>query len=103
MKLASQPIILAIVMLAGAGQAFSAYAQSLPWEREIVLQEAARSVTINNTLNPTDPLPDQNCYPRGKGEPVAVRIDKSNGECLEFSAVAGKRYSLQASGRTVGI
>jgi hypothetical protein len=34
----------------------------------------------------------------GKGELLAVRIDKSDGECLEFSAVAGKRYSIQASG-----
>ena len=28
-------------------------------------------------------------------KPVAVKIDKTNGECLEFSAVAGIKYSLQ--------
>jgi hypothetical protein len=28
-------------------------------------------------------------------KPVAVKIDKTNGECLEFSAVAGKKYSVQ--------
>jgi hypothetical protein len=33
----------------------------------------------------------------GKGEPLPVRIDKSNGECLEFSAVAGKKYCIKAS------
>ena len=40
--------------------------QMLPWEREIALKDAAQSVYIENILNPTDPLPDWNCYPRGK-------------------------------------
>jgi hypothetical protein len=31
----------------------------------------------------------------GKTEPVAVRMDKSNGECLEFPAVAGQKYSIE--------
>jgi hypothetical protein len=38
----------------------------LPWQREIPLREAARSVFFKNTLNPTDPLPDWRCYPMGK-------------------------------------
>ena len=37
----------------------------LPWQREIPLREAARSVYLTNTLNPTDPLPDWSCYPKG--------------------------------------
>jgi hypothetical protein len=48
--------------------AFSAAAeqQSLPWQREIPLCQAARSVFLKNTLHPTDPLPDWRCYPMGK-------------------------------------
>jgi hypothetical protein len=40
--------------------------KQLPWQREIPLREAARSVFFKNTLNPTDPLPDWRCYPMGK-------------------------------------
>jgi len=40
--------------------------EQLPWQREIPLRKAAQSVFIENTLNPSDPLPDWNCYPRGK-------------------------------------
>jgi hypothetical protein len=32
----------------------------------------------------------------GKGEPVPVKVDTSNGECLEFAAVGGKTYSIKA-------
>jgi hypothetical protein len=32
----------------------------------------------------------------GKADPVPIRIDKSNGECLVFSTVAGRTYSIQA-------
>ncbi len=38
---------------------------ALPWEREIGLREAARSVFLENTLQAADPLPDWNCYPAG--------------------------------------
>jgi hypothetical protein len=31
----------------------------------------------------------------GNTEPVAVKIDKSNGECLVFAAVAGSRYLIR--------
>jgi len=34
----------------------------------------------------------------GKTETVASMVDQSNGECLEFVAVAGKTYSIQADG-----
>jgi hypothetical protein len=30
----------------------------------------------------------------GRAEPVVVEIDKSNGECLVFSTVAGNTYSI---------
>jgi hypothetical protein len=55
----SLSLILAAVPI-GATQA------ALPWQREIPLREAARSVFFKNTLNPTDPLPDWRCYPIGK-------------------------------------
>jgi len=32
----------------------------------------------------------------GKAEPVAVEIDKSNGECLVFSTVAGHKYVMES-------
>jgi hypothetical protein len=54
----------AILGIVVAGRA--AEAQSLPWQREIPLREAAKSFVLENTLNPTDPLPDWNCYPPGK-------------------------------------
>jgi hypothetical protein len=31
----------------------------------------------------------------GKTEPVAVRVDKSNGECLVFATVAGQKYLVE--------
>ncbi len=31
----------------------------------------------------------------GKTEPVSVRLDKSNGECLVFATVAGRRYLVE--------
>jgi hypothetical protein len=45
-----------------------------------------------------NPWPGQAVVVReaGKTQPVAVKVDKSNGECLEFPAVAGKKYSIQA-------
>jgi hypothetical protein len=36
-------------------------------------------------------------YEAGKSEPVAVRIDISNGECLEFNATAGQKYAIERS------
>jgi hypothetical protein len=56
--------LLAMAALAAALPAPGAQPQ-LPWEREIPLKVAAQSVFIESTLNPTDPLPDTNCYPRG--------------------------------------
>lgn len=56
-----------VAIVAGAGLPASAQqGQKLPWEREIPLREAARSVFLTNTLNPTDPLPDRNSFPVGK-------------------------------------
>ncbi|MBN1851870.1 MAG: hypothetical protein JW829_04070, partial [Pirellulales bacterium] len=61
------------------------------------LEVQARRDNICQIMNPW-PVRPVVVHEVGKGEPVAVRIDKSNGECLEFSAVAGKRYSIKASG-----
>lgn len=46
--------------------AFAADPSPLPWQREILLREAARSVFLTNTLNATNPLPDWSCYPKGQ-------------------------------------
>ena len=42
----------------------AAAAQSpvLPWQREVPLREAAKSVVLENTLHPTNPLPDSGEY-----------------------------------------
>ena len=66
MTLSTTSLLQAVICLAVTGPALAAPTQRLPWEREIPLREAARSVTIDNTLNPTDPLPDRNSYPLGK-------------------------------------
>jgi hypothetical protein len=60
------PLALLAILLGAALPAFSAEPQPLPWEREISLREAARSVVMKNTLNPTNPLPDWSCYPKGQ-------------------------------------
>lgn len=36
----------------------------LPWEREIPLKEAAKSVFLVSTLDTSNPLPNRRCYPR---------------------------------------
>ncbi|MBN2613339.1 MAG: hypothetical protein JXB00_17430, partial [Bacteroidales bacterium] len=36
----------------------------LPWEREIPLKEAAKSVFLTSTLAPDNSLPNRRCYPR---------------------------------------
>src|SRR5260221_6410099 len=40
----------------------AAAAPTLPWQREIPLREAAKSVMFENTLNPKNPLPDSGEY-----------------------------------------
>jgi hypothetical protein len=51
----------------------------------------------DNTCRIMNPWPGQAVIVReaGKSEPVAVKVDKTNGECLEFPAVAGKKYSIE--------
>ena len=66
MRHSTKATLPAIVMLGVVFQSSAAQPQVLPWEREIPLRQAAQSVSIENTLNPTDPLPDRNCYPLGK-------------------------------------
>ncbi|MBN2592224.1 MAG: hypothetical protein JXA81_01865, partial [Sedimentisphaerales bacterium] len=74
MKLLTKLTLSSIMIVGIVFPASAAQAQMLPWrheaslsgEREIPLKEAAQSVYIENTLNPTDPLPDWNCYPAGK-------------------------------------
>jgi hypothetical protein len=52
----------------------------------------------DNTCRIMNPWPGRAVIVReaGKTEPVAVKMDKSNGECVEFPAVAGKKYSIEA-------
>jgi hypothetical protein len=51
----------------------------------------------DNTCRIMNPWPGKPIVVReaGKGEPVAVRVDQSNGECLVFSAIAGKKYTIR--------
>jgi hypothetical protein len=58
-------VVLMAVLMAGMVSPAPAE-QPLPWQREIPLREAARSVLLTNTLNPGDPLPDWSCYPKGQ-------------------------------------
>jgi hypothetical protein len=37
-----------------------------------------------------------NVHEIGKNEPVPVRLDKTNGECLVFTTVAGRIYIVEA-------
>jgi hypothetical protein len=54
----------------------------------------------DNTCRIMNPWPGRPVVVRevGKTEPVAVRIDRSNGECIVFSSIAGKQYSIEADG-----
>jgi hypothetical protein len=45
-----------------APSAVAAKPSTLPWEREIPLREAAKSVVFENTLDPKNPLPDSGEY-----------------------------------------
>jgi hypothetical protein len=64
-------------------------------DRVYFLEVQARRNTTCRIMNPWPGQPIA-VHEVGKSEPVAVMIDKSNGECLEFSAVAGRRYSIEA-------
>jgi hypothetical protein len=56
-------------VLASTAPSDGASTDPLPWQREIPLREAARSVFLTNRLNPTDPQPDGS-YPRGRTMPI---------------------------------
>jgi hypothetical protein len=50
-----QLVALTISMMGVARMLSAAESQPLPWQREISLREAAQSVVLENTLNPTNP------------------------------------------------
>ncbi|NJK95657.1 MAG: hypothetical protein HC905_12785, partial [Bacteroidales bacterium] len=52
--------------LAGFILFISLFAQNspLPWEREIPLKEASKSVFLTSILAPDNSLPNRRCYPR---------------------------------------
>jgi hypothetical protein len=58
------------------------------------LEVQARRGGVCKIMNP---WPGQPVVVRdaGKPAPVTVQIDKSNGECLEFAAVAGGKYAIE--------
>ena len=60
-KLVLLPVSILLTMLPACKQK----SQLLPWQREIPLKEAAKSVIIENTLNPVNPQPDWGSYPSG--------------------------------------
>ena len=55
MKSPSRSAALAICVAGVALMTPAAKSQTLPWLREIPLREAAQAVTLESTLNPTDP------------------------------------------------
>jgi len=58
--------MLTIALLGIALPALAANPQVLPWQREMPLREAAKSVVLESTLNPTDPLPDAGGFGTGR-------------------------------------
>ncbi len=60
-KLALLSTMILVIVLTNCTQK----SQKLPWDREIPLREAAKSVFIENTLNPANPQPDWGSYPSG--------------------------------------
>ncbi len=52
----------------------------------------------DNTCRVMNPWPGKTVAVRevGKSEPVAVTLDKTNGECLVFATVAGHKYLVEA-------
>ncbi|MBN2815004.1 MAG: hypothetical protein JXQ80_13055 [Bacteroidales bacterium] len=57
-------ILLIIIVFVLPLGLFSQETSQLPWEREITLREAAKSVRLKSTLDTLNPLPDRRCYPR---------------------------------------
>jgi hypothetical protein len=55
--------------------------------------DARRSVPCQ-LMNPW-PGKSVTVHELGNARPVAVTLDKSNGECLEFAASAGRKYVIQ--------
>jgi hypothetical protein len=55
MKKSNNLVLLVICLMGLAFSISAAESQPLPWEREMSLREAAQSVTLESTLNPTDP------------------------------------------------
>jgi hypothetical protein len=52
----------------------------------------------DQTCRIMNPWPGRKVVARdvAKGRPVAVQVDRSNGECLVFRAIAGRKYSIHA-------
>ena len=44
---------------------------TLPWQREILLRVAAKSVELKSRLNPTDPQPNTGAWPKGKAMTIS--------------------------------
>lgn len=65
MKLATELVLPVITIIIIVFPVLAEEQQILPWEREISLREAAQSVTLQTTLNPTNPLPSWGSYPSG--------------------------------------
>lgn len=58
------------------------------------LQIAARRTIPCDLMNPWPGHPAI-VHEKGKTEPVPSQLEKSNGECIEFSATAGRTYSIE--------
>src|SRR5208283_240449 len=65
MKPLNELALSAIIVLGTGLPALASDSQTLPWQREMPLREAARTVVLESTLNPTNPQPDNGGEPFG--------------------------------------
>ena len=63
-KQVKRPLTLVIVVIMLPFTICAQETNQLPWEREIPLHEAAKSVFLTSKLDTANPLPNRRCYPR---------------------------------------
>jgi hypothetical protein len=70
MKAPTCLFLVAVAMVGATLTAFAAEPQNLPWQREIPLREAAKSLFYKKPLHPNNPQPDWGSYPSGNAMPI---------------------------------
>ena len=95
-KQALLPIVMLVIVLADF-QAWGWFLVSAAKNTQEVyfLEFQPQSDNICRIMNPWLGRQDT-VHQTGKKKPEPVQVDNSNGECLMFSATAGKKYSIEA-------